>query len=148
MHLEYLSVEPIVRVKWRELCLALCGAPAAAECCWCAGRCTEQLSAWLGGQQTIARHEMTRYFWDYVKSAIASPYPAMLLAFCSSLVTKGSVQLFNCSLCDMGAENELQDPANKKYILADAQLQQLTGETRFAAFGFAKYLSKHLSPVA
>lgn len=37
-------------------------------------------------------------------------------------------------------ENNLQDPANKKFIVADATLRQLTGEERFLAFGFSKLI--------
>lgn len=35
-------------------------------------------------------------------------------------------------------EQNLQDPKNKQYILADDTLRALTGQTRFTGFGFAK----------
>ena len=40
----------------------------------------------------------------------------------------------------------LQDPADRRHVLSDAALKQLTGQDRFQAFGFAKLFNKHLYP--
>ena len=37
-------------------------------------------------------------------------------------------------------ENNLQDPSDKRYVLADSTLRELTGEERFLAFGFGKLI--------
>lgn len=37
----------------------------------------------------------------------------------------------------------LQDPSDKRYIIADDTLKNLTGESRFLAFGAQKLFSKH-----
>ncbi|KAK9842825.1 hypothetical protein WJX74_002974 [Apatococcus lobatus] len=41
-------------------------------------------------------------------------------------------------------ENGLQDPSNKKNIISDAKLKQLTGEDSFGGFGFMKLFSPHI----
>ncbi|KAK9867730.1 hypothetical protein WJX84_011315 [Apatococcus fuscideae] len=41
-------------------------------------------------------------------------------------------------------ENGLQDPANRKNILADAKLKELTGESQFMGFGFMKLFAPHI----
>lgn len=41
-------------------------------------------------------------------------------------------------------ENNLQDPANKQFVLADETLKKLTGEERFQAFGFSKLIKQHV----
>ena len=43
-----------------------------------------------------------------------------------------------CMCCDF------QDPADKRNIIADAKLKELTGEERFSGFGFMKLMSHHL----
>ncbi len=40
----------------------------------------------------------------------------------------------------------LQDPSDRRQVLSDATLKQLTGQDRFQAFGFAKFFNKHLYP--
>ncbi len=40
----------------------------------------------------------------------------------------------------------LQDPSDRRQVLSDATLKQLTGQDRFQAFGFAKLFNKHLYP--
>jgi hypothetical protein len=37
----------------------------------------------------------------------------------------------------------VQDPSNKRYVISDDALQQLTGESRFLAFGAQKLFGKH-----
>ena len=41
-------------------------------------------------------------------------------------------------------QNNLQDPKDRRYVNADDTLTQLTGETRFQAFSFAKLVKKHI----
>lgn len=41
-------------------------------------------------------------------------------------------------------EHKLQDESNKKFVLSDDVLYQLTGEKRFQAFGFSKLIKKHI----
>lgn len=42
----------------------------------------------------------------------------------------------------------LQDPVNKRYILSDANLLNITGGIkRFVAFGFQKAVAKHIRPL-
>lgn len=41
-----------------------------------------------------------------------------------------------------------QDPADKSYVLSDDALKGLTGETRFKAFGFSKFMSQHIQGYA
>eukprot|EP00884_Botryococcus_braunii_P020010 jgi/Botrbrau1/6693/Bobra.0202s0031.1 len=43
-------------------------------------------------------------------------------------------------------EHGLQNPSNKKEILCDEVLEKLTGEKKFAGFGFAKFMKPHLDP--
>jgi upstream activation factor subunit UAF30 len=40
-------------------------------------------------------------------------------------------------------ERDLQDPANKQFVLADDTLRALTGEAKFKAFSFGKLAKKH-----
>jgi chromatin remodeling complex protein RSC6 len=40
----------------------------------------------------------------------------------------------------------VQNPSNKKEILCDEVLEKLTGEKKFAGFGFAKFMKPHLDP--
>ncbi|KAL4418779.1 hypothetical protein ABPG77_001646 [Micractinium sp. CCAP 211/92] len=40
--------------------------------------------------------------------------------------------------------NELKDPSDKSFILADDTLQRLTGEKRFKGFSFAKFIKNHI----
>jgi chromatin remodeling complex protein RSC6 len=42
--------------------------------------------------------------------------------------------------------DSLQDPDNKKMVLCDDALRDLTGEDSFLAFGFAKYMKQHINP--
>lgn len=37
-----------------------------------------------------------------------------------------------------------QDPSNRSFILADDALKGLTGEARFKAFGFSKFIKQHI----
>ncbi|KAL4421538.1 hypothetical protein ABPG75_010829 [Micractinium tetrahymenae] len=39
---------------------------------------------------------------------------------------------------------DLKDPSDKSYILADDALQRLTGESRFKGFSFAKFIKAHI----
>ena len=39
---------------------------------------------------------------------------------------------------------DLQDPANKQFVLADETLKALTGEERFKAFTFSKLIKDHV----
>ncbi|GBF91929.1 hypothetical protein Rsub_04653 [Raphidocelis subcapitata] len=41
-------------------------------------------------------------------------------------------------------QHELQDPSDKSYILSDATLQSLFGESRFKGFGFQKFIKPHV----
>ncbi|EFJ43298.1 hypothetical protein VOLCADRAFT_106876 [Volvox carteri f. nagariensis] len=41
-------------------------------------------------------------------------------------------------------EHKLQDPSNKQYILCDAHLKKVTGESRIQAFAIQKYLAGHI----
>lgn len=41
-------------------------------------------------------------------------------------------------------DNNLTDPADKRYIISDAKLKALTGEDRFLAFGFQKFIAQHI----
>lgn len=38
----------------------------------------------------------------------------------------------------------LQNPSDKREVICDKALRDLTGEVRFNAFSFAKYMKKHL----
>jgi upstream activation factor subunit UAF30 len=40
-------------------------------------------------------------------------------------------------------ERELQDPANRQWIVADATLKKLTGEAKFKGFSFSALIKKH-----
>lgn len=40
-------------------------------------------------------------------------------------------------------ENGLQDPSDKRFTVCDDKLRALTGQDRFASFGFNKYASQH-----
>ncbi|KAF6266659.1 SWIB/MDM2 domain-containing protein [Scenedesmus sp. NREL 46B-D3] len=40
-------------------------------------------------------------------------------------------------------EKDLYDPSNKRYVISDSALQELTGESRFLAFGAQKLFGKH-----
>lgn len=43
--------------------------------------------------------------------------------------------------------NELMDPDNKRWVVADAKLKALLGVDRFQGFTVSKYLSPHLLPL-
>lgn len=99
---------------------------------------SNEMSDWLGGPKSISRPELTSYFWKYVKGTLR--WYNVCLA--PTQYCRGVRNLRATSYC--AAENELQDPSNKQFVLADDKLKHLTGETRFAAFGFMKFLNKHL----
>lgn len=44
--------------------------------------------------------------------------------------------------------NNLQDPSNRQFVLADETLRKLTGEERFQAFGFSKLIKQHVNGYA
>lgn len=44
-------------------------------------------------------------------------------------------------------KNNLQDPDNKSYVTPDKKMAKIFGNERFRAFGMAKFLSAHLSPI-
>ncbi|GLC41854.1 hypothetical protein PLESTM_001258300 [Pleodorina starrii] len=70
-------------------------------------RLSEDLASWCG-TDSMARSDLTKFFWSYVK------------------------------------EHNLQDPSNKQFVLCDAHLKKLTGESRIQAFAIQKYLSAHI----
>jgi chromatin remodeling complex protein RSC6 len=48
-------------------------------------------------------------------------------------------------VCDHIRKNNLQNPANKREILADDKLKKIFGKDRCSMFEMNKHLSKHLS---
>eukprot|EP00878_Enallax_costatus_P013826 GHUV01014461.1.p1 GENE.GHUV01014461.1~~GHUV01014461.1.p1 ORF type:complete len:188 (+),score=69.96 GHUV01014461.1:577-1140(+) len=55
-------------------------------------------------------------------------------------MSRGAVQKW---LFEYAKKNDLLDPSNKQFVLSDETLKNLTGETRFKAFGSQKLFSKH-----
>ena len=58
-----------------------------------------------------------------------------------------SVNHENCFACMMSVANVclgLQNPANKREVLCNNVLKNLTGQDRFLAFGGQKYFSHHI----
>lgn len=49
-------------------------------------------------------------------------------------------------IAERAASAHAQDPADRKYILADEALMQLTGERRFSGFSFSRLMQPHLNP--
>jgi chromatin remodeling complex protein RSC6 len=41
-------------------------------------------------------------------------------------------------------QHDLQDPANKQFIISDNMLHSLTGQERFQAFSFSKFTKQHM----
>ena len=43
--------------------------------------------------------------------------------------------------------NNLQDPENKQFFTPDKKMSKVFGTDKIRAFGMAKYLTKHLTPI-
>ena len=100
---------------------------------------SEELSEWLGGLTEISRPELTKRFWAYAKEK------ELLVAFAAWLGTawtdnQGPGHSTLMSKCAYFVQN----PNDRREVICDMELRELTGQEKFQGFSFSKYINKHL----